>query len=87
MDEREETRCDNRENRHRFCGTVNRVTPFSTEQKENRRDQCSGVTDTNPKYEVSNQNTPVNRAGFTSDTNTDGHFHAPGESTNQKTHY
>jgi hypothetical protein len=47
--------------RHRFRGAVNRSTPFLPEQKQDRRDQCAGMSDTDPENEVCNVPRPANR--------------------------
>src|SRR6266536_442765 len=46
---------------HRFRGAVNRSAPFLVEQKQDGRDQCASVSDTNPKNEVRDVPGPANR--------------------------
>ena len=54
-------RTHNGEDGHRLCRTVNGRTPFLSEEEENRGNQSTRVTDTNPEYEVDNRPTPSNR--------------------------
>ena len=64
----EHARTDNSENCHRFSGAVDTGSPVLAEQKQDRRNQCSGVTDTDPEHEVHNRPAPVGRVVVTPDT-------------------
>jgi hypothetical protein len=46
------------EKRHRFGEAVDRSTPALSQQKQDRGDQCSCVTDTDPPDEVENVDAP-----------------------------
>ena len=59
VEDREQARTDNREDRHRFRRTVDRSTPLLSEETEDRGDQSTGMTDTDPEYEVNDRPTPV----------------------------
>ena len=47
--------------RHRFREAVDRSAPLLIQQKQNRRNQRSGVTDTDPENEVGDVPGPANR--------------------------
>ena len=47
-----ESSANNCEDGHRFCKSIDSRAPLLTEEKENRRDQSSGVTNTDPENEV-----------------------------------
>ncbi len=49
------------ENRHRLGSPVDARSPFLAEQEQNRADQRSRVTDTDPKHEVDDRPTPEDR--------------------------
>ena len=51
---------DNREDRHSFCSAVDARPPILTKQEQNRGDQRTGVTDTDPKHKVDNRPSPEN---------------------------
>ena len=51
------------ENRHSLGRTIDRRTPFLTQQTENRGDQGAGVTNTNPEDEINDVPRPVDRIG------------------------
>ena len=61
MDDREKSRRHNREYRHRFSQSVNRLTEVRAEKIKNRGDQSPRVRDTYPEYEVRNVGTPSDR--------------------------
>jgi hypothetical protein len=44
------------------------------EQEKNRRDQRTGVTDTDPEYERNDHRTPENRMSNTQQTDTDTYY-------------
>src|ERR1044071_6134318 len=69
----EYSRAHYREDGHRFCRTVDRHTPFLTEQEKYGRDERSGVTDTDPPNEVGNIPGPAYGSVSTplTDTSTD----------------
>ena len=60
---------DDRENRHRFRRTVDARPPVLTEQKQDRRNQRTRVTNTDPEHEVHDRPRPEHRAHVTPDTN------------------
>ena len=70
MDTGEDTRTDHREDGHRFRGTVYRGSPVLLEQTQNRRDQRSRVTNTDPEHEVGDVPRPVDLVVETPDTDT-----------------
>src|SRR4029077_14040856 len=57
----ENRRADNCKKRHRLCGTIDRRTPLLAKQKQDRRDQCAGVSDTDPENEVGDVPGPADR--------------------------
>ena len=65
----EHPRTHNRKNGHRFGGAVDTGSPVLTEQKQNRRNQRSRVTDTDPEHEVHNWPAPIGRIVITPNTN------------------
>src|SRR6266567_2912411 len=60
MDARENRGANHREKGHRFSGTIDRSTPFLPQQKQDRGDECAGVSDTNPENEICNVPGPAN---------------------------
>jgi hypothetical protein len=61
VQDREETGRHDREHRHRFRGAVDRGAESGSEQIENRRDERSGVTDTDPEDEGDDVDAPHHR--------------------------
>jgi hypothetical protein len=47
--------------RHGFGETVDRIAPRLIQQQQNRRDQRSGVADTDPPDEVDDREAPADR--------------------------
>ena len=64
------TRTNNGKNSHRFCRTVHTCTPFLTKQQQNRRNQCTRVTNTDPPNEVCDVVAPVDCSVQVPRTNT-----------------
>ena len=62
-------RANNCEDGHRFGKSVNTRSPLLAEEEEDRRNQGSRVTDTNPEYKVYNWPAPVNGVHVAPDTN------------------
>ena len=56
-----ETRRHHGEDRHRLRGAVDRLPPRGSEEEENRRDQRSGVRDTDPEDEGRDVHAPAHR--------------------------
>src|SRR5947209_13999555 len=48
----ENCRANHREKCHRFRGTIDRSTPFLSQQVKNGRNQSAGVPDTDPEHEI-----------------------------------
>ena len=72
VEHREDTGANHGENRHRLGGAIDRGTPFLAQQAQDRRDQCTGVTDTDPEHEVNDVPGPVNRVGVAPNTDARG---------------
>ena len=51
MNHRKQQRGHNGKNRHRLGSAIDRGTPFLAEQKQDRRNQSSRVTNPDPKNE------------------------------------
>ena len=68
MNTRKQSGTDNRKDCHRFCGTVDTCSPVLTEQKQNRTNERSSVTNTDPENEVNNRPAPIGRVVVTPDT-------------------
>src|SRR5438270_5885671 len=61
VNSRENRRANDREQSHRFRGTIDRSAPFLSQQIKNGRDQSAGVSDTDPEHEISNVPGPADR--------------------------
>jgi hypothetical protein len=71
VEERVHSRADHREERHRFGEPVDRCAPLLTQQQQHRRDQRSGVTDTDPPDEVDDIERPADRLVVSPDAGAD----------------
>ncbi len=60
MDAGENRGANHRKKRHRLRGTIDGSTPFLAKQEQDRRNQCAGVSDTDPENEVGNAPGPAN---------------------------
>ena len=72
MEGGENARAAHREDRHRFRSAVDGRPPVLSSEEQNRRNQRSGVTNTNPEHEVGDVPTPENRVGHAPHTDTCG---------------
>ncbi len=61
MNQRKDAGAHHGEQRHRFGRSVDRRSPLLPEQKQHRRDQRAGVTDTDPEHEVRDVERPADR--------------------------
>ena len=59
VNQREESRGHHSENRHGLRSPIDGLTPWRAEQEQNRRNQRSGVGDTNPEHEGGDVDTPT----------------------------
>ena len=79
MNAGESQRAHHGEDGHRLRRTIDRGTPLLAEQKEHRRDQRTGVTDTDPEDEVDDGPGPANRVVVAVDTDTGGQQDVDGD--------
>ncbi len=61
MHQRKNTGASHRKQRHGLRKSVNRVTPCLPKQRKDRRDQRSGMTDTDPPDKVHDGEAPPDR--------------------------
>ena len=61
MQNREHAGAHDREKRHGFRESVDRVSPGLIEQQQNGRDQRAGVADTDPPDEIDDREAPADR--------------------------
>src|SRR6266404_1254282 len=61
MDAWENRGANNRKESHRFGRAIDRRAPFLPEQIQDGRDECAGMSDTDPKHEVRDVPGPANR--------------------------
>ena len=61
VDQREDARAHDREDRHAFREAVDRRPPALFEQQQDRRDQRAGVADADPPDEVDDREAPADR--------------------------
>ena len=61
MNQREDACTADREDRHRFSGTVHRGSPLLPEQEQHRGNQRASVTNPDPEDEVGDVKSPADR--------------------------
>ena len=81
---RENRRAHHREERHRFRRAVDRRAPLLPEQEQDRRDQRSGVTDTDPEHEVGDVPRPADRMIQSPDADAGRNLIAEAEETERR---
>ena len=59
MDQREQPRADDREQRHRLGEAVDRRAPVLLEEQQDRGDERAGVADADPPDEVDDREAPA----------------------------
>jgi hypothetical protein len=68
VEDRENARANDGENGHRFGGAIDRGSPLLAQKAQNRRNERSGVADTDPENEVDDRPSPVRRIGESPDS-------------------
>ena len=75
---------NNREERHRFRRAIDRGAPFLAEQKQDRRNESAGVSDTDPENEVGDVPRPADRVIQSPGADAGGNLIAEAEQTEHR---
>ncbi len=78
VDQREQARRHQREDRHRLRAAIDRGAPAHAEKEQHRRDQGAGMRDSNPEHEQRDIETPADRVADAGNSQPPAKLHAPG---------